>query len=85
MESQRRIDFVSTACAKGLRNVKVKKEELVVENGSPNVGTEHEEINTAGQTTGSPCSKYKHRRKSTWLHDIRNIRICMEKKNLSFP
>ena len=45
MEIQRRIDFVDTACVKGLRNVNVKKEELVVENGSPNVGTEHEEIN----------------------------------------
>ena len=45
MEIQRRIDFVGTACVKGLRDVKVKKEELVVENGSPNVGTEHEEIN----------------------------------------
>ena len=45
MEIQRRIDFVGTACAKGLRDVKIKKEELVVENGSPNVGTEHQEIN----------------------------------------
>ena len=45
MEIQRRIDFVGTACVKGLRDVNVKKEELVVENGSPNVETEHEEIN----------------------------------------
>ena len=30
--------------------MKVKKEELVLDNGSPNVGTEHEEINTAAQT-----------------------------------
>ena len=45
MEIQRRIDLVSTACVKGLKDVKVKKEELVVENGSPNMGTEHEEIN----------------------------------------
>ena len=35
---------------KGLRDVKFKKEELVLDNGSPNVGTEHEEINTAAQT-----------------------------------
>ena len=35
---------------KGLRDVKVKKEELVLDNGSPNVGTEHEEINTGAQT-----------------------------------
>ena len=30
--------------------MKVKKEELVLENSSPNVGTEHEEINSLGQT-----------------------------------
>jgi len=31
-------------------------------------------------TTDSPSSKYKHRRPLTLLHNIRNIRICMEKK-----
>ena len=36
---------------------------------------------STGQTTGGPRSKYKHRRTSTMLHNIRNIRICMEKKN----
>ena len=30
--------------------MKVKKDELVLENSSPNVGTEHEEINSLGQT-----------------------------------
>ena len=30
-------------------------------------------------STGSPSSKYEHRRTSTLLHNIRNIRICMEK------
>ena len=30
--------------------MKVKKEELVLEFSSPNVGTEHEEINSVGQT-----------------------------------
>ena len=45
MEIQRRIDFVGTACVKGLKDVGVTKEELVVENGRPNMGTEHEEIN----------------------------------------
>ena len=30
--------------------MKVKKGELVLENSSPNVGTEHEEINSVGQT-----------------------------------
>ena len=35
---------------------------------------------STGQTIGSPSSKYKHRRTSTWLHNIRNIRICMEQK-----
>ena len=30
--------------------MKIKKEELVLENSSPNVGTEHEEINSLGQT-----------------------------------
>ena len=33
----------------------------------------------------STSSKYKHRRPLTLLHDIRNIRICMKKKNLLFP
>ena len=31
-------------------------------------------------STGSPSSKYKHRRPSTLLHNIRNIGICMGKK-----
>ena len=31
-------------------------------------------------TTGSPSSKYKHRRTSALLRNIRNIRICMGKK-----
>ena len=35
---------------------------------------------STGQTIGSPSSKYKHRRTSTWLHNTRNIRICMEQK-----
>ena len=84
MEIQRRINFVVTACAKGLRDVKGKKEELVVENGSPNVGTEQKK--STGQTTGGPRSKYKHRRTPTLLKNIRNIRICMKKKkHLSFP
>ena len=30
--------------------MKIKKEELVLDNSSPNVGTEHEEINSLGQT-----------------------------------
>ena len=30
--------------------------------------------------TGSPSSKYEHRRASTLLHNIQNIRICMGKK-----
>ena len=31
-------------------------------------------------TTGSPRSKYQHRRTSSLLRNIRNIRICMGKK-----
>ena len=31
------------------------------------------------ETTGSPRSKYEHRRTSALLHNIRNIRICMGK------
>ena len=34
--------------------------------------------------TGSPSSKYEHRRAEVLLRYIRNIRICMGKKNLSF-
>ena len=33
-----------------------------------------------GYTTGNPSSKYEHRRASALLRNIRNIRICMEKK-----
>ena len=32
------------------------------------------------QVTGSPSSKYEHRRASALLRNIRNIRICMGKK-----
>ena len=39
---------------------------------------------STGQTTGAPSSKYKHRRASTLLHNIRNIRICMEKKKNTY-
>ena len=31
-------------------------------------------------TTGSPSSKYEHRRTSALLRNIQNIRICMGKK-----
>ena len=31
-------------------------------------------------TTGSPSSKYKHRRTSALLRDIQSVRICMGKK-----
>ena len=34
--------------------------------------------------TSSPSSKYEHRRTSALLRNIRNIRICMGKKTLSF-
>ena len=33
-----------------------------------------------GKITGSPSSKYEHRRTSALLRNIRNIRICMGKK-----
>ena len=33
-----------------------------------------------GSTTGSPSSKYEHRRTLSLLRNIRNIRICMGKK-----
>ena len=33
--------------------------------------------------TGSPSSKYEHRRASALLRNIQNIRICMGKKNPS--
>ena len=56
--------------------MKVKKEELVLENSSPNVGTEHEEINSLGQTKwesdlspfeGPKKWKKKTRRFANWL------------------
>ena len=34
-------------------------------------------LQSTSEITGSPGSKYKHRRTSTLLHNIRNIRICM--------
>ena len=33
-------------------------------------------------TTGSPSSKYEHRRASALLRNIQNIRICMGKKTI---
>ena len=33
-------------------------------------------------TTGSPSSKYEHRRASALLRNVRNIRICMGNKPL---
>ena len=39
---------------------------------------------STGQTIGGPSSKYKHRRTSTLLHNIRNIRICMKKKKNNY-
>ena len=35
-------------------------------------------------TTGSPNSKYEHRRASTLLRNIQNIRICVGKKTYRF-
>ena len=37
----------------------------------------------AAGITGSPSSKYKHRRASALLRNIRNIRICMGKKPIA--
>ena len=42
-----------------------------------------QDFRTIHHYTGSPSSKYEHRRTSALLRNIRNIRICME-KNLSF-
>ena len=39
--------------------------------------------NFAAGITGSPSSKYKHRRASALLRNIRNIRICMGKKPIA--
>ena len=36
----------------------------------------------SSETTGSPSSKYKHRRQTALLRNIRNIRICMGKKSI---
>ena len=41
--------------------------------------------NRVAIATGSPSSKYEHRRASALLRNIQNITICMGKKNLSFP
>ena len=40
--------------------------------------------NSSHHTTGSPSSKYKHRRTSALLSNIQNIRICMGKKTYRF-
>ena len=42
-------------------------------------GTFSNRLNTL-QTTGSPSSKYEHRRASALLRNIQNITICMGKK-----
>ena len=58
---------------------------LIVVDAAVKLVIERAEMNTLQLSkpytpTGSPSSKYKHRRASTLLHNIRNIRICMEKK-----
>ena len=70
--------------------MKVKKEELVLENSSPNVGTEHEEINSLGQTKwesdlspfeGPKKWKKKTRRFANWLNEAC---ISWKKKKQNF-
>ena len=56
---------------------------------TPQAGTALEELGrrfptvSARSSTGSPSSKYEHRRASALLRNIQNIKICMGKK-LSF-
>ena len=62
---------------------------LIVVDAAVKLVIERAEMNTLQLSkpytpTGSPSSKYKHRRTSTLLHNIRNIRICMEKKTYPF-
>ena len=40
--------------------------------------------NRVAIATGSPSSKYEHRRASALLRNIQNIRICMGKKTYRF-
>ena len=59
---------------------------LIVVDAAVKLVTDRAEINNLQPSklyipTGSPSSKYKHRRTSTLLHNIRTIRICVEKKN----
>ena len=70
--------------------MKVKKEELVLENSSPNVGTEHEEINSLGQTKwesdlspfeGPKKWKKKTHRFANWLNEAC---ISWKKKKQNF-
>ena len=61
---------------------------LEVRGGIPGQGEEGEEAGevwlltpfTFSKITGSPSSKYEHRRASALLRNIQNIRICMGKK-----
>ena len=60
---------------------------LIVVDAAVKLVIERAEMNTLQLSkpytpTGSPSSKYKHRRTSTLLHNIRNIRICMGKKTI---
>ena len=41
-------------------------------------------IMSTGFSTGSPSSKYEHRRTSALLRNIRNIKICIGKKTYRF-
>ena len=41
-------------------------------------------IMSTGFSTGNPSSKYEHRRTSALLRNIRNIKICIEKKTYRF-
>ena len=60
---------------------------LVIVDAAVKLVIDRAEINTLQPSklyipTGSPSSKYKHRRTSTLLHNIRTIRICVEKKTI---
>ena len=49
------------------------------ENGA-GIGDRRHPFFCACHITGSPSSKYEHRRTSALLRNVRNIRICMGKK-----
>ena len=72
--------MLCVVCVAGFERSGVGEER---ENGA-GIGDRRHPFFCACHITGSPSSKYEHRRTSALLRNVRNIRICMGKKTYRF-